>query len=79
MDQVERHGGLAVYLLAALSRSQVPIDRNGISETSLMMLHRELPAIEVRWAVDGVAVAKDSTRRKLRWLNEIWSSSRVQD
>lgn len=36
-----------------------------------MMLHRELPAIEVRWAVDGVAVAKDSTRRKLRWLNEI--------
>lgn len=64
MDQVERHGDLAVHLLAALSRSQVPIDRNGISGTRLMMLHRELPAIEVRWAVDGVAVAKDTTRRK---------------
>lgn len=71
MDQIERHGDLAVHLLAALSRSQVPIDRSGISQTSLVILHSKLPVMEVGWAIDGVAVARDSTRWELRWLNEI--------
>lgn len=33
-----------------------------------MMLHRGLPLMEVGRAVDGIAVARDSTRRELRWL-----------
>lgn len=68
MDQVERHGDLAVHLLAAPSRSRVPIDHNGISETSPMLLHRGLPLMEVGWAVDEIAMARDSTRRESRWL-----------
>lgn len=43
------------------------------------MLHRKLPVMEIGWAVDGVAVARDSTRWELRWSNEIGrrSESRI--
>lgn len=69
MDQVERHGDLAVHLLAALSRSKVPIDRNGISETRSVTMHRRLPVMDVAdWSVDGIAAAGGSTRPRLRWL-----------